>query len=152
MAFSYAFQNCGNLRNVVLGIKDFNNQFGNYAFQNTTALTSITFPSAENISFGANVFQQYTLGSACKVLRFPALTRVTSTASTSTTAPFRQCTYVNKIYFNELQAIATQYLFYNCTGLTELHFAAEHQSAIEATAGYATKWGAPAACSIIFDL
>jgi hypothetical protein len=43
-------------------------------------------------------------------------------------------------------------IFTNCTALTELHFWAANQSAIQATTGYATKWWAPSTCTIYFDL
>ena len=49
---------------------------------------------------------------------------------------------------NDLSAI-----FNGCTNLVEIHFGAENQAIIEASDGYATKWGAPNAnCQVYFDL
>lgn len=42
--------------------------------------------------------------------------------------------------------------FRGCTALTEIHFRADMQATIEAMSQYANKWGAPATCSILFDL
>jgi len=47
---------------------------------------------------------------------------------------------------------ACEYLFAGCTNLQEIHFAASNQSTIEASQGYATKWGAPSNTVIYFDL
>jgi hypothetical protein len=47
---------------------------------------------------------------------------------------------------------ACKNIFYWCSALTELHFAATNKTAIEATDGYATKWAAPSTCTIYFDL
>lgn len=41
--------------------------------------------------------------------------------------------------------------FYSCSALTEIHFGAENQSAIESSTGYSTKWGRSSA-TIYFDL
>lgn len=46
---------------------------------------------------------------------------------------------------------AANNIFYSCSALTEIHFAAANQSAIEASTGYSTKWGRSAA-TVYFDL
>ena len=48
---------------------------------------------------------------------------------------------------------ACNYIFSNCSSLTELHFGAQYQSQIEATTGYSTAWGRGAGnVTIYFDL
>lgn len=96
-------------------------------------------------------------------LQFPELTTIYCTYSGSY-GTFRNCSGVSKFYFPKLITIsprpnasgtfnAHKYIFVNCTNLTEIHFGAANQAAIEATDGYATKWAAPNAnCTIYFDL
>ena len=74
--------------------------------------------------YGANVKKYY----------FPALTYIDSAPSFTGTSA------------------AQNYIFANNTYLTELHFAAANQTAIEASSGYSAKWGAPAGCTVYFDL
>ena len=72
---------------------------------------------------------------------------------------------VQKMYFPKLTQItyatgassanrgACNYVFSNCSALTELHFAAANQAAIEASPGYSTAWGRGAGnVTIYFDL
>ena len=48
---------------------------------------------------------------------------------------------------------ACKNIFYNCSSLTELHFGAANQAAIEASPGYSTAWGRGAGnVTIYFDL
>jgi hypothetical protein len=48
---------------------------------------------------------------------------------------------------------ACKNIFYKCSSLTELHFAAANRTAIEASPGYSTAWGRGASnVTIYFDL
>jgi hypothetical protein len=65
-----------------------------------------------------------------------------------TTISFPSLTDVDK---NGFGASASSGAFNKCTALTEIHFRADMQAAIEAMSNYATKWGATNA-TIYFDL
>lgn len=65
---------------------------------------------------------------------------------------FKSLTTINKAPTYAYGSSAQNYLFKDCLYLAELHFGAANQAAIEATSGYATKWGAPSGCQIYFDL
>ena len=67
--------------------------------------------------------------------------------------------YIKKIYFPKLTSILNSdgadatYVFTNCYQLTEIHFGAANQAAIEASPGYSTAWGRGAGnVTIYFDL
>ena len=50
-------------------------------------------------------------------------------------------------------SVAHKNIFYNCSKLTELHFGAANQTAIEASDGYPTLWGLGAGkAAVYFDL
>lgn len=149
--FSYTFQNCSNLSSLYIGIPELTSVFGNYTFQGCSKLSSITFPTTRVINYQGSVFLQYAFANTYE-LHFPELTANLSPNVSSGQSTFRQCTPVKRMYFPKLTTITSQYMFYGVSTLSELHFGAANQAAIEATVGYATKWGAPAACSIIFDL
>lgn len=106
-----------------------------YAFQNCNRLTSITFPALEEIWCNGTAANTGTFSYNAKVTKFyfPKLHTISKTDR----------------YTNTLGA---DNIFFSCTALTELHFGAANQSAIQATTGYATKWGAPSNCTIYFDL
>lgn len=144
-AFQYVFGGCTLLENI-----DFSSLrvVGNpsattstsyrqfyYAFQNCGKITEITFPALEEVWCNGTAANTGTFSYNNKVTKFyfPKLHTISKTAKYSNTA-------------------GANNIFYSCTALTEIHFGAANQSAIEATTGYATKWGAPSSCTIYFDL
>ena len=67
---------------------------------------------------------------------------------------FRNCEKLESISFPALTQVTSpfnNYTFNGCDALTEIHFRADAQTAIEAMTGYADKFGAPNA-TIYFDL
>lgn len=104
------------------------------AFYNCSLLTDIEFPELTAIYCNgtSNAYGTFNGNNKVQIFRFPKLTTITKSSSYS-------------------NATAANNIFYNCTALTEIHFAYANKTAIEASAGYATKWGAPSACQIIFD-
>jgi hypothetical protein len=99
-------------------------------------------------------------------MTFPELEAIYCNGGTSASyGTFANNTYIQKLYFPKLNTIAygtdaashnrhaCKNVFAGCTALTELHFAAANQSAIEATDGYSTAWGRGAGnVTIYFDL
>ena len=96
-------------------------------------------------------------------LDFPALTTIYCSGNNTSGGTFYGNNRVSVMKFKSLTTInkaptyaygsnAQNYLFKDCTALSELHFGAANQAAIEATSGYSTKWGAPSSCQIYFDL
>ncbi len=144
-SFQYVFGGCTNLESI-----DFSSLrvIGNpsattsttyrqfyYAFQNCNKLTSITFPALEEIWCNGSSANTGTFSYNAKVTKFyfPKLHTISKTDRYSVTT-------------------GADNIFYSCTALTEIHFGATNQTAIQATTGYATKWGAPSSCTIYFDL
>ena len=98
-------------------------------FASCSSLTSVTFPSL--VSIDQSGFRGcFSSCSSLETVSFPALTTVN---------------------INALGSTAANSCFYNCTALTEIHFRADAQAAIEGIYGYADKWGATNA-TIYFDL
>lgn len=148
---NYAFRNCSNLSSLYIGIPELTSVFGNYVFQGCSKLSSITFPTTRVINYQGGTFLQYAFANTYE-LHFPELTANLSPNVSTGQSTFNRCTPVQRIYFPKLTTITSQYMFYSVATLSELHFGAANQAAIEASPGYATKWGAPSTCSIIFDL
>jgi len=143
--FQYAFSGCTNLESAyfpklrILGDPDASanssyRQFY-YAFQNCRKLTELSFPELEEIWCNGGAANTGTFGynTYIQKIYMPKLTTISKTSAYSST-------------------LGADNIFTNCTALTELHFGAANQSAIQATTGYATKWGAPSTCTIYFDL
>lgn len=142
------------------------------AFQNNTSLVNISFPKLKTIganTSGTNYGHLSGVFNGCTqitTMTFPELEKIYCTGGTSAAyGSFANNTYVQKLYFPKLDTItygtgsttanrnACKNVFAGCSALTELHFAAANQSAIEATAGYATAWGRGAGnVTIYFDL
>lgn len=130
-------------------------------FSNCSKLTSVSFPKLAEVS-GNGLFRAFVLNTLITSLSFPSLSSIVSNPSSGNTfVAFYGNTNVTRIDFPALTSIkrsATStsndllYLFNNCTNLVEIHFGAANQTVIEASAGYATKWGAPSGCQIYFDL
>lgn len=149
-----------------------NNQAMGSIFTNCTALISVDFSSLKTIGADTSPanYGQFTSAfnncSSLTTLTFPELTAIYCTAGTSGAyGTFANNNYVEKMYFPKLQTMtygtgasssnknACKNIFYGCSALTELHFAATNKTAIEATDGYATAWGRGAGnVTIYFDL
>ena len=144
---------------------------GNTALQylcvGCTALTSASFPVLRTIgvnSNSANYRHFYYAFNNCThltELSFPALETIYCNGTGAAYGTFAYCNKLEKVYLPKCTTIdkasaysnatAAKNIFYNCTSLAEIHFSASNQAAIEASPGYATKWGAPSTCQIIFD-
>lgn len=173
-SFGYAFQGCTSLTSISFpelasitltytGITSRTGSFS-YAFSGCTNLTSVSFPKLASITAVANSgtpFKTAFNGTGVTSLSFPALTTIIENATSATYAVFQGNTTLTRMDFPVLTSMkktdsATSnnltYIFSGCTNLAELHFGADNQSVIEASDGYATKWGAPSGCTIYFDL
>lgn len=171
--FSQAFYNCTNLTSVsfpeltTIAVQSSGTTSFGSAFIGCTSLTSVSFPKLSTIN-GTGVFNSaFGQGSSASpasgvtTLSFPALTSIVSNATTAGSAIFYNNKALTRMDFPVLAsmkktATATTdnltYIFDNCTALAELHFGQANQEVIEASSGYATKWGAPSTCTIYFDL
>ena len=142
------------------------------AFSGCTGLTSVLFTNLETIgtnTSSANYGHFSNCFNNCNNLTsitFPKLEKIYCTGGTTTSyGTFAGNNKVQKMYFPKLDTItygsgasttnqkACKNVFYGCSALTELHFAAANQSAIEASSGYSTAWGRGAGnVTIYFDL
>lgn len=131
-------------------------------FDGCTKLASVSFPKLAEVN-GLGMFRAFVRNTLITSLSFPALSSIVSNVSSgSTFAIFYGNSNLTRIDLPALTSIKTAttatsdnllYLFNNCTNLVEIHFGAANQAVIEASAGFATKWGAPNAnCQIYFDL
>lgn len=130
------------------------------AFQNNTSLVNISFPKLKTIGTNnstANYGQMAGIFNGCTqitTMTFPELEAIYCTGGTNVTyGSFANNTYIQKLYFPKLSYIgygtgassanrnACKNVFAGCSALTELHFAAANQSAIQASDGYSTAWG-----------
>lgn len=105
-------------------------QYGmNYTFREASGLSSATFNSLEYIDrYG---MQGIFYGcDKLTALFFPALTS----------------------FGNNPFGLGTSSGAFRNSGVTEIHFRADAQAAVEATANYDSKWGAGSSCEIYFDL
>lgn len=169
--FSYAFTGCTKLQSADFSALTSVSSTSamQYMFNNCTALTSVDFSSLKTIGpasgTAANYRQFYYAFTGCTALtelRFPALEEIRCNGTATSHGTFANNAALKKLYFPKLTVIdkvaaysnatGAKNIFYSCTGLTEIHFAAANQTAIEASPGYATRWGAPSGCSILFDL
>ena len=143
-----------------------------YAFNNCSDLANVLFPNLEIIGTNSSV-TDYGHFSNCfynctnlKTLTFPKLEKIYCNGGTTATyGTFANNNKVEKMYFPKLDAItygegastsdqaACKKVFWGCAALTELHFGAANQAAIEASPGYSTAWGRGAGnVTIYFDL
>ena len=141
------------------------------AFISCSNLESVQFPKLKKIGddteTGTNSGHFYfAFRYAQKVtsLEFPELTAIYCT-STSKSGTFHGNDKIQKMYFPKLSVIdkspastvttsnAQNNIFLSCSSLTEIHFGAANQAAIEATSGYPTLWGRGAGnATVYFDL
>lgn len=145
-----------------------------YIFYNCTNLTAVDLSKLETIgtatssSTTANNRHFYYAFSGCsklKNLTFDSLTAIYCNGNGTTYGSFANNNKLEKLYFPKLSFIGwssgytnanraqpIENMFYNCTALTEIHFALTNKTAIEACTGYSVKFGAPSGCQILFDL
>ena len=171
-SFNYAFYNCSLITSAsfpvleeVTGDSSFNN-----CLYYCSALTSVSFPklkkigsdtaTSTNYSHFSNAFYNTKVTS----LEFPELTAIYCTGTSSSSGTFYNNSTIQKMYFPKLTVIdkspaytgnstSQNYIFSRCNSLTELHFGAANQAAIEATEGYPTLWGRGAGnATVYFDL
>ena len=96
---------------------------------------------------------------SCDSLTSVDLSALTTVGNNGLQSCFTNCTSLANISFPSLTSVQANsfgtasydYCFKGCTALTEIHFRADAQTAIEAMTGYADKWGATNA-TIYFDL
>ena len=168
--WSYTFNGCTKLKTVDLSALESvrGTAAMQFAFNGCTALESIDLSSLKVIGNSTTTnmdYQQfcYTFNSCSKLttIEFPSLEAIYCNGTASNQGTFAYNNKVKKLYFPKLTYIgktsgysnvtAGNTIFYNCSALTEIHFGAENQSAIESLTGYSTKWGRSAA-TIYFDL
>jgi hypothetical protein len=146
------------------------------AFQGCTSLSSVSFPELVQIGSDTatgNNLQHFALAfdgcTSLTELRFPKLEKIyINGGNVGNNGTFANNTTIQKMYFPKLDTIdyspaytgtsssvisARKWIFYNCSSLTELHFAAANETAIKATAGWSTLWGRGAGnATVYFDL
>lgn len=138
------------------------------AFKNCYELTTISFPKLKEIGktgmsgSGYGVFSNTFYGDYnLTTLEFPELTKLYSASLgyMPQAAAFYGNNNIKKLYFPKLTSILNSdgadatYVFTNCYQLTEIHFGAANQAAIEANAGYSTLWDRGAGrATVYFDL
>lgn len=170
--FSYCFNSCTKLKSASFPLlEEIKGTTGfQYIFSSCTIFESVSFPKLRVIwnadaTTGTTYRQFYYAFQNCTrltELSFPALEEIRCNGTNANTGTFGYNAYVEKIYMPKLTTISktsaywstlgADNIFTNCTALTELHFWTANKTAIEATTGYATKWWAPATCTIYFDL
>ena len=146
------------------------------AFENISGLTALHFPVLTQI--GSDTHTSYTNNgghfsniissdNSCRTLSFPELTAIYCTGgsggyngtfaanNTLQRIDFPKLTVIDKspAYTGSINVTSHKQIFYQCSALTEIHFGAANQAAIEATEGYATLWGRGAGnATVYFDL
>lgn len=172
--FSMAFY--GNLKLKSVEFPSLTSITGTTAFSSScygdTQLESVSFPELTIIGVnnsnggGAHFAQAFISNTLLTTLTFPKLQKIYCTGGNNgSNGTFYNNNKVQKMYFPALDTItygagatstnqnACKLIFANCSALTELHFGAANQAAIEASPGYSTAWGRGAGnVSIYFDL
>lgn len=170
--FSGAFSNCGEITSASFPVLEeitVGTAFRS-CFAGCSALTNVSFPKLKKIGSDTATGQNYghfdstVKGTKVTSLEFPELTAIYCTGASSSWGTFSGNGTIQKMYFPKLTVIdkspaytgnstAQNNIFINCTKLTEIHFGAANQAAIEATTGYATLWGRGAGkATVYFDL
>ena len=170
-SFSGAFSNCGEITSASFPVlEEITGNVAFYAcFASCSALTNVSFPKLKKIgsdtTTGANYrhFDGSFRSTGITSLEFPELTAIYCSSSGSYGGTFSGNSTIQKMYFPKLTVIdkspaytgnstAQNYIFSGCNSLTELHFGAANQAAIEALPGYATLWGRGAGkATVYFD-
>ena len=174
-AFGNVFYGCSALKTVDLSALQTVNTSSSmqYAFYSCSNLESIDFSSLKTIGSSstgntANNRHFYYAFNGCtklKNLYFPELTAIYCNGNGTSYGSFANNNKIQKLYFPKLtvmtwssaytnanRAQPIENMFYSCSALTEIHFAAANKTTVEAMTGYGTKWGAPSGCQILFDL
>lgn len=146
------------------------------AFENISGLTALHFPALKQI--GSDTHTSYTNNGGhfnhiissnnnCRTLSFPELTAIYCTGGSGgyngtfagndklQRIDFPKLTVIDKspAYTGSVNITSHQQIFYQCSALTEIHFGAANQAAIEASEGYPTLWGRGAGnATVYFDL
>ena len=135
-------------------------------------LKSISFPKLKTIgsstenSLNYGQFSYAFENNSITSLEFPELTEIYCTGFSPSCGTFYGNDLIQKMYFPKLSVIdkspafsssktstAQNHIFDSCYSLTEIHFGAANQAAIEATSGYPTLWGRGAGnATVYFDL
>ncbi len=170
---SYCFNSCTSLKSASFPLlEEIKGTTGfQYVFSACTNFESVSFPKLKIIgndaaTTGTTYRQFYYAFQNCTnltELSFPELEEIWCNGTAANTGTFGYNTYIQKIYMPKLKTISktsaytstlgADNIFYECTALTELHFGAANQAAIQATTGYATAWGRGAGnVTIYFDL
>lgn len=168
--WSYTFNSCTKLKTVDLSALESITATAalQYAFGGCTALERVDFSALKVIgnstTTGTNYRQMYYTFQNCSKLTtmtFPSLEAIYCNGTANNQGTFAYNNKITKLYFPKLthigktsgynNATAGNNIFYSCSALTEIHFGAENQSAIEASTGYSKKWGRSSA-TIYFDL
>lgn len=138
------------------GVKEIAYRGLRYAFYHCEGITSADFSSVRSVDENG----MYNTFVSCSNLASVDLSSLQNIGDSGLNTTFYNCTALTKISFPALTSVQTNSLgsstvnsaFRGCTALTEIHFRADMQATIEAMSQYAKKWGAPATCSILFDL
>lgn len=171
-SFGNAFYNSKLLTSVsfpvleeVTGVSDFSS-----CFYYCSALTNVSFPKLKKIgsdtttSASNSHFYNAFFGTKVTSLEFPELTAIYCTGSGMYNGTFCGNNITQKLYFPKLtvidkaptytgNSIGQDNIFFKCNSLTEIHFGADNQAAIEASSGYPTLWGRGAGnATVYFDL
>ena len=171
-AMNSAFSGCTGITSVDLSaLTTVNESYAMYStFSGCTGITSVnlsslttigTDSSSTNYTHFSDTFYNCT---NLTTLSFPNLEKIYCTGGANY-GTFRDNNKVQKMYFPKLDTItygtgasttnqnACKNIFSGCASLTELHFGAVNQAAIEASPGYSTAWGRGAGnVTIYFDL
>lgn len=125
-----------------------------YKFQQLTGIVSANFSSVITISDYGLAYAFY--NSAISSVDFSSLVEISRYGMQ---AAFYGCSSLKAIYFPSLTTFgnapfgsANSMGAFRYSGVTEIHFRADAQAAVEATSNYAGKWGADSSCTIYFDL
>ena len=170
---SYSFYGCTSIASVDLSsLTSVSGRDGMYStFYGCSSLVSVDLSSL--ITIGTNSsstnFRHFSQAfyncNYLTSLSFPLLEEIYCTGTSSNTGTFYNNNKIQKMYFPKLHTVTygsgatlsnqvgCKNIFYDCSSLTELHFGAVNQAAIEASPGYSTAWGRGAGnVSIYFDL
>ena len=171
-AMNSAFSGCTGITSVDLSaLTTVNESYAMYStFSGCTGITSVnlsslttigTDSSSTNYTHFSDTFYNCT---NLTTLSFPNLEKIYCTGGANY-GTFRDNNKVQKMYFPKLDTItygtgasttnqnSCKNIFSGCASLTELHFGAVNQAAIEASPGYSTAWGRGAGnVTIYFDL
>lgn len=170
--FSSAFSNCGEITSASFpALEEITGSVAfSTCFASCSALTSVSFPKLKKIGSDTTTGTNYRHFDGAfrytKVtsLEFPELTAIYCTGSGTSYGTFNNNDTIQKMYFPKLAVIdkspaytgnstSQNYIFYRCNSLTEIHFGAANQAAIEAMEGYPTLWGRGAGnATVYFDL